>query len=107
MNPGLLNTKIKIYDRGEQLGSNGYSTPEKRLVCTLRARRTDATTREVWEARAAKTRNVVNFECRRRSDIRVGMWVECGGQEHEIIALQQVGGIPGSLIIKTTLKEAI
>ena len=48
----------------------------------------------------------MNFEIRYHDGIRVGHWVECGGQKYEIIAVQRPEGLPRRMILKTTLKEA-
>lgn len=107
MNPGGMKCLITVYSRGTAQEESGYMNTHRAPVCAVRARRTDAGTREIWEAYAAKARNVVNFEIRPRTDIRVGMWIECEGKTFEIIALQRVGGVPGSMIVKTKLEEAI
>lgn len=106
MNPGALKQKINILARNGSQTEGGYVNPDPALVCCVRARRADASSREVWEAYAAKARNIVNWEIRARDDIETGMLVECGGQLHEIIAVQRPGGAPPRMILKTTLKEA-
>ena len=106
MNPGALKHKINILDKTASQAESGYVDPSPAVLCTVRARRTDAATREVWEAYAAKARNIVNFEIRARKGIETGMQVEYGGQLHEIIAVQRIAGAPPRMILKTTLKEA-
>ena len=107
MNPGAMRDTIRIYSRGDRKDASGYFNPERQLICQVRARRADATTREVWEAYAAKTRNIVNFQIRPRADLKSGMWVECGGQWHEIIAVQRGSYLCAPMTLKTVLKEAI
>lgn len=107
MNPGQLREAIEIWERGDRKDKAGYLAPHERKLFTLRARRTAASSREVWEAYAAKTRNVVNFQIRPREGIRPGMWVRHGGMWYEIIAVQPGSWINAPMTIKTTCKEAI
>lgn len=107
MNPGAMKEIIRIYSRGDRKDASGFFNPEKALICEVRARRADATTREVWEAYAAKTRNIVNFQIRPRQDLKVGMWVEWAGQWHEIIAVQHGSYLCAPMTLKTICKEAI
>lgn len=106
MNPGAMKTRVEIWQEENTQAASGFSSVTRTLVHACRARRLDASTREVWEAYAAKARNVVNFEIRFHDGIRVGHWVECGGQKYEIIAVQRPEGLPRRMILKTTLKEA-
>lgn len=107
MNPGSMRYTLSIYKRGNTQNTNGYGSGEKTLIKTIRGERIDAGTREIWEAEAAKIRNVVNFHVRPCPGIQEGMWLECDGQWHEIIAIQR-GKTPYSTwTIKTTRKTAI
>lgn len=107
MNPGRMRDKISIWARGDKQQKSGYYTQERQLICTIRARRADATTREVWEAFAAKTRNVVNFYIRPMQGIKPGMWVECNEQWHEIIGIQHGSYLTAPMVLKTICKELI
>lgn len=106
MNPGTLREPISIYDRHDTVKANGYTEQTDTLICSCRASRLDASTREVWEAYAAKAKNVVNWTIRAREAVRVGHWVVWKGQWHEIIAVQRPDGLPRMMILKTTLKNA-
>lgn len=106
MNPGALRSLITIYEKGDEQQATGYTAKNPAVVGVCRARRYDASTREVWEAYVAKARNVVNFEIRCRSGIRVGQIVEWCEQAYEIIAVQRPDGLPRRMILKTVLKEA-
>lgn len=107
MNPGAMKESIRIYSRGDRKDASGYFNPEKQLICEVRARRADATTREVWEGYAAKVRNIVNFQIRPRKGLKAGMWVECDGLWHEIIAIQHGSYLCAPMTLKTICKEAI
>lgn len=107
MNPGALRETIRIYARGDSLQKSGYCNAEKTLICEIRAQRSDATTREIWEGYAAKVRNIVNFRIRPREGILPGMWVEWKGQWHEIIAVQHGSYLGAAMTLKTICKEAI
>lgn len=107
MNPGAMRHTIRIWSRGDKQQKSGFFAQERQLICTIRARRVDATVREVWEAFAAKTRNVVNFYIRPAPGIREGMWVECDGQWHEIISIQRGSHLSAAMVLKTICKEAI
>lgn len=109
MNPGTLKIRIEIWDQtsAPAASDSGYLVPETAPVYSgVRARMTYASTREVWQAMAAQTRNIVNFELRQRPGIRVGMRVKCKNQWYEIIALQGRDGLPPQMILKTVLREA-
>lgn len=106
MNPGILRENISIYDRHNTVKANGYTERTDTLICSCRAARADASTREVWEAYAAKAQNVVNWTIRAREAVRVGHWVVWKGQWHEIIAVQRPPSRPPVMILKTTLKNA-
>ena len=108
MNPGQLRKRISIIVRVNTLNAatGRMNTVTETRWANVPARRQDATTREIWEAYAAKARTIVNWEIRPLPGIRAGMFVVCEGAEYEIIATQHAGGIPGSMILKTTLKEA-
>lgn len=107
MNPGAFRHRIRIWDRGEKKDVQGYLNPEKKLLYTCRARRADASNREVWEGYAAKVRNIVNFQLRPVENVRPGMWVEFEGQWHEIVAVQRGSYLNAPMTLKTVLKEAI
>ena len=98
--------RIRVYEKTNAQNATGFMIKNETPVHACRARRLDATTREVWEAMAAKERGIVNFEIRYHAGIRVGQWVECAGQIHEIIAVQRPEGLPKRMILKTTLKES-
>lgn len=106
MNAGTLNCIIHIYERTQAQQPSGFMAVTETPLFTLRASRSDATTREIWEAMAAKARNVVNWEIRYKEGVMVGQWLEWKGQWHEIIAVQRPAGIPARMILKTTLKES-
>ncbi len=106
MNTGALKCVIDIYSKNAAQQDNGYIDPEPEKLCTVRARRMDASTREVWEAYAAKAKNIVNWEMRYRDGVEVGQTVSHQGAEYEIIAVQRPAGVPRRMILKTTLKEA-
>ena len=106
MNAGTLKYVIDIYGKnGSQLAS-GYVDPDPVKLFTVRANRMDASTREIWEAYAAKAKNIVNWEIRYKDGIEVGQYVEHKGSRYEIIAVQRPAGLPHRMILKTTLKEA-
>ena len=107
MNPGAFRETIRIWSRGDKQLQSGFFAQEKQLICTMRAGRADATVREVWEAFAAKTRNVVNFYIRPMAGIKAGMWVEWQGQWHEIISVQHGRYLNAPMTLKTICKEAI
>lgn len=107
MNPGGMRETISIWSRGDIMLTSGFAGEEKELICRIRARRADASAREVWEAFAAKTRNVVNFYIRPRAGLKTGMWVECSGQWHEIISVQRGSYLGAPMVLKTICKEAI
>ena len=107
MNPGAMRETIRIYSRGDEMQKNGYFSPQKKLICEIRAQRADAMTREVWEAYTAKVRNIVNFRIRPREGLCPGMWVEWKGQWHEIIAVQHGSYLGAPMLLKTICKEAI
>lgn len=106
MNPGALRSLISVWDCTSAPAGSDYTNPGKTLVCRIRAEKRPVSTRETWEAYAAQARNVVNFCARLRRDIRVGYLVECDGQYYEIIAVQLYEGAPGSMILKSVLREA-
>lgn len=106
MNAGAMKASITIWAEANTQNGTGFSSVVRTKVHACRARRLDASTREIWEAYAAKARNIVNFEIRYHEGIRVGHWVECGGQRYEIIAVQRPEGLPRRMILKTVLKEA-
>lgn len=100
-----MKQSITVYEKGDAQNPSGYMDRQLVPVCTVRARRYDAGTREVWAAYAAKARNVVNFEIRYREGLRVGQIVRCQGQDHEIIAVQRMDELPPRIVLKTVLKE--
>lgn len=100
-----MKQSITVYEKGDAQNPSGYMDRQLAPVCTVRARRYDAGTREVWAAYAAKARNVVNFEIRYREGLRVGQIVRCQGQDHEIIAVQRMDELPPRIVLKTVLKE--
>ncbi len=106
MNAGALRSRIRIYAPETRETPGGYVERDLAPVWECRARRTDATTREIWEASAAQARNIVNFEIRFHAGIKTGMIVRCAGADHTIIAVQRPEGLPRRMILKTTLKEA-
>lgn len=107
MNPGQMRHEIQIWERGETKDEHGYLNPDKKLIHACRARRADASSREVWEGYAAKVRNIVNFSIRPAEGIRPGMWVACDGMWHEIIAVQRGTWLNAPMTLKTVCKEAI
>lgn len=107
MNPGTMRHVITIWSRGDEQRKNGFFGQERQKICVIRARRADATSREAWEAYAAKVTSVVNFTIRPCALIKKGMWVECEGQWHEIVGIQRGTGISLAWTLKTICKEAI
>lgn len=106
MNPGAMKARITIWDRGNAQQASGYTAQTPSPVCSCRARAWPAGTREVWEAYAAKARNVMNFEIRWRENICVGQMLEYRNQEYEIISASPPMGLPPVRRIKAVLKEA-
>lgn len=106
MNPGAMRKEITIVERLDTKNASGFTVRVDTPICTCRAKRTDATTREIWAAYAAKAQNIVNWEIRARENVRVGHWVVWKNQWHEIIAVQRPEGLPPVMILKTTLKQA-
>ena len=107
MNTGALKYVIDIYAKGGTQNGSGYVGGAPALLFSgVRAKRADASTREVWEAYAAKAKNIVNWKIRHRDGIEVGQIVQHKGDRYEIIAVQPLGGVPRWMILKTTLKEA-
>ena len=108
MNPGQMRHWIEIWDRGEKKDAHGYLNPEETLIHSCRARRADGSNREVWEGYAAKVRSIVNFSIRPvKKGIRPGMWVQCEGEWHEIVAIQRGTHLGAAMVLKTAVKEAI
>ena len=105
MNPGAMKQTITVYEKAESRNATGYMDRQLAPLFSVRARRYDAGTREIWAAYAAKARNVVNFEIRYREGLRVGQIVRCQGQDHEIIAVQRMDELPARIVLKTVLKE--
>jgi len=107
VNPSTLRFQIDIYRRTETQNPSGYMAVEnEKLFSGVRADFTDASTREVWEAHAAKARNIVNWKIRGWKDIKVGHWVFFEEQWYEILAVQRIKKAPREMILKTTLKES-
>lgn len=106
MNPATLRETIVIWEKGDEKQPSGYTKRDSRPVCTLKASRADASTREIWEAMAAKTRGIVNWTARWVDGLRPGMWVVWKDQWHEIIAVQGPIGMPRRMVLKTVLKDA-
>lgn len=107
MNSGALKYVIDIYGKAGTQNASGYIGGEPgKLFSGIRAKRMDASTREVWEAAAAKAKNIVNWEIRYREGVAVGQIVKNKGNSYEIIAVQRPEGVPRRMILKTTLKEA-
>lgn len=107
MNTGALKYVIDIYGKPKAQDSDGYVNSDAApLYEGVRAKRTDAGSREVWEAYAAQVQNVVNWKIRHRDGIEVGQEIRHGGKRYEIIAVQRQDGAPRYMILKTSMKEA-
>lgn len=107
MNAGALKYVIDIYGKPKAQDADGYVNSEPTLLYGgVRAQRTDAGNREVWEAYAAQVLNVVNWKIRHLDGIEVGMEIRHGGKRYEIIAVQRTDGAPRYMTLKTSMKEA-